>query len=132
MNILLDESVPQKLRLLIEGSHAVVTAWFQGWAGLKNGALLDPAEQTGFDLFITADLEIRYPQDLSGRRLALLVLSTNNWAAIKANVAALLARHRRCYTRQLQRSGYSFRVAAYRSAFPDCHFRMTGKTPGRS
>ena len=75
---------------LIEGSHAVVTAWFQGWAGLKNGALLDAAEQTGFDLFITADQEIRYQQDLSGRRLALLVLSTNNWAAIKANVAALL------------------------------------------
>ena len=30
MKIILDESVPQNLRLLIEGGHTVVTAWFQG------------------------------------------------------------------------------------------------------
>jgi len=36
MKIILDESTPQKLRLLIEGDHTVVTAWFQGWSGLKN------------------------------------------------------------------------------------------------
>jgi hypothetical protein len=46
MKIILDESVPQKLRLLIEG-HTVVTAWYQGWSGLQNGALLDAAEQAG-------------------------------------------------------------------------------------
>ena len=46
MRIILDESVPQKLRLLIEG-HTVVTAWYQGWSGLKNGALLDAAEEAG-------------------------------------------------------------------------------------
>jgi hypothetical protein len=49
MKILLDESVPQKLRLIIEGGHTVVTAWYQGWSGLKNGALLIAAEQAGFD-----------------------------------------------------------------------------------
>jgi hypothetical protein len=32
MKILLDESVPQKLPLLIEGGHTVVTAWYQGWS----------------------------------------------------------------------------------------------------
>ena len=48
MKIILDESVPQKLRLLIEGGHMAVTAWFQGWSGLKNGALLDAAEEAGF------------------------------------------------------------------------------------
>ena len=65
MKILLDESVPQKLWLLIEG-HAVVTAWFQGWSGLKNGALLDAAEAAGFELFVTADQEIRYQQKSDG------------------------------------------------------------------
>jgi hypothetical protein len=90
MKILLDESVPQKLRLLIAGGHTVVTAWFQGWSGLKNGALLDAAEQAGFDLWITADQEIRYQQNLARRKLALLVLSTNNWDAIKTHVAAIL------------------------------------------
>jgi hypothetical protein len=51
MKIILDESTPQKLRLHIEGDHTVVTAWFQGWSGLTNGALLDAAEEAGFDLF---------------------------------------------------------------------------------
>jgi len=55
MKIILDESVPHKLRLLIEGGHTVVTTWFQGWSGLKNGALLNAAEDAGFDLFITSD-----------------------------------------------------------------------------
>jgi hypothetical protein len=58
MRILLHESVPQKLRLLIEGDHTVVTTWFQGWSGLTNGALLNAAEEKGFELFITADQEI--------------------------------------------------------------------------
>jgi hypothetical protein len=90
MRILLDESVPQKLRLLITG-HAVVTAWYQGWSGLQNGALLDPAEQAGFELFITADQELSYQQNLTGRKIALVVLSTNNWDFIKAAVAKITA-----------------------------------------
>jgi hypothetical protein len=45
MKVILDESTLQKLRLLIEGDHTVVTAWFQGWSGLKNGALLDAPQR---------------------------------------------------------------------------------------
>jgi hypothetical protein len=58
MKIILDESVPQKLRLLIDNRHTVVTTWFQGWSGLRNGALLVAAEEAGFDLFIPADQEL--------------------------------------------------------------------------
>ena len=90
MKIIPDESVPQKLRLLIEG-HVVVTTWFQGWSGLKNGALLTAAEEAGFDLFITADQEISYQQNLTGRKMALLVLSTNNWDFIKAAIGKIMA-----------------------------------------
>jgi hypothetical protein len=90
MKIILDESVPQKLRLLIEGGHTVVTAWFQGWSGLKNGALLDAAEEAGFDLFITADQELSYQQNLTGRKIALVVLSTNNWSFIKTHAAEIM------------------------------------------
>ena len=86
MKILLDESTPQKLRLLIEGSHEVVTTWFQGWSGLKNGALLSAAEEAAFDLFITADQELGYQQNMTGRKIAVLVLSTNNWGVVKANM----------------------------------------------
>jgi predicted nuclease of predicted toxin-antitoxin system len=91
MKILLDESVPQKLRLLIEGGHTVVTTWFQGWSGLKNGALLDAAEETGFDLFITADQELSFQQNLRGRKMALVVLSTNNWSSVKAHADRIMA-----------------------------------------
>ena len=45
MKIILDESTPQKLRLLIDSRHVVVTTWFQGWSGLKNGALLAAARK---------------------------------------------------------------------------------------
>lgn len=91
MKIILDESAPQKLRLLIDSRHVVVTTWFQGWSGLKNGALLAAAEQAGFDLFITADQEIGYQQNLTGRRIALLVLSTNNWSVVKEQVKLIAA-----------------------------------------
>jgi hypothetical protein len=91
MKIILDESVPQKLRLLIEGGHTVVTTWFQGWSGLKNGALLTAAEAAGFDLFLTSDQELSYQQNFTARQMAVLVLSTNNWDFIKAGIAEIKA-----------------------------------------
>jgi hypothetical protein len=45
--------------------------------------LLQRAE-TEFDLFITADQNIRYQQNLIGRRIAILELSTNDIGRIQA------------------------------------------------
>jgi hypothetical protein len=89
MKIILDEGVPQKLRLLIDSLHIVATTWFQRWSGLKNGALLAAAEEAGFDLFITADQELSYQQNLTNRKIAVLVLSTNNWSAIRQQVGEI-------------------------------------------
>lgn len=72
MKMLLYENVPHNLRLLLE-PHSVVTSWFQGWSGLKNGALIEAAEDAGFDVLITADQEIRYQQNLADLRIALVV-----------------------------------------------------------
>lgn len=91
MKILLDESVPQKLRLMLDNRHTVATTWFQGWSGLKNGALLVAAEETGFELFITSDQELSYQQNLSERTIAVLILSTNNWTVIKEEIVAITA-----------------------------------------
>ncbi|MCX6593967.1 MAG: hypothetical protein NTZ56_20830 [Acidobacteria bacterium] len=90
MRILLDESVPHKLRLLIDG-HTVVTTGFQGWSGFKNGNLLAVADEAGFDLFLTADQELRYQQNLTRRRLAVIVLSSNNWSVIRMHHQLILA-----------------------------------------
>lgn len=74
--VLLDENLPQKLRLLLPG-HAVATTAYQGWAGVSNGELLAAAENAGFDVLITADQGLNYQQNLKGLKLAVVVLSTN-------------------------------------------------------
>jgi hypothetical protein len=43
-----------------------------GWQQLSNGELIASAEEQGFDLLITADRNLRYQQNLTGRRLAIL------------------------------------------------------------
>src|SRR5271170_3830476 len=75
MKILLDECVPWPMHHLL-AAHECRTAQQQGWGGIKNGRLLQLAESQ-FDLFITSDQNMRYQQNLSGRRIAILELSTN-------------------------------------------------------
>ena len=57
---------------------------------MKNGDLLTVAEHEGFNLFVTADQELRYQQNLTRRRIAILVLSTNNWSMVKARIAQIM------------------------------------------
>ena len=44
----------------------------------------------GFEILITADRGIRYQQNLANRRIALIVLNTNLWPTIRANVAPII------------------------------------------
>lgn len=75
MKILLDESVPHVVQTRL--SHlAIRTVQDMGWTGAKNGELLRRAEAE-FDVFVTADQQLRYQQNLSGRKLAIIVLPTN-------------------------------------------------------
>ena len=76
MRILLDECVPWPMHKLL-GLHYCSSVQAEGWGGIKNGELLQRAEGQ-FDLFITSDQNIRYQQNLSGRRIAILELSTND------------------------------------------------------
>ena len=89
MKILLDECVPWPLHKLLSG-HECTNPQKCGWAGIKNGDLLHFAESR-FDLFITADKNLRYQQNLEGRKLAILELSTNDWISIQENFALILA-----------------------------------------
>jgi hypothetical protein len=56
----------------------------------RNGALLDAAENAGFDLLLTCDQNVRYQQNLTSRKLALLILSSNHWPTLR-RVAARIA-----------------------------------------
>ncbi len=75
MKILLDESVPRLLKLSLPQLD-IATVQEMGWAGIRNGELLRRAE-TQFDVLVTADQNLRYQQNLSGRKLAILVLPSN-------------------------------------------------------
>ena len=90
MRVLLDQNVPWKL-LNLPGGHDISTAHRMGWSDLANGDLIRAAEEAGFDVLITADRSIRYQQNWSGRRLCLIVQSTNNWPVISRNVRAIVA-----------------------------------------
>ena len=46
----------------------------QGWAGLKNGELLRRAAADMFDVFVTADQNLQFQQNLSGAPLGVVVL----------------------------------------------------------
>src|SRR2546422_5364663 len=82
MKILLDECVPWPMHRLLT-NHTCTSVQAQGWSGIRNGDLLQRAEGE-YDLFITSDQNIRYQQNLSGRRIAILELSTNDISRIQA------------------------------------------------
>jgi hypothetical protein len=89
VKILFDANTPAPLARFLRG-HDVVRADELGWQGLENGALLDAAEQAGFDLLLTCDQNVRYQQNFAGRKLALVILSSNHWPTLR-RIAARIA-----------------------------------------
>jgi hypothetical protein len=85
MLILFDHSTPAPLRYALKG-HVVVEAVERGWERLVNGDLLDTAEAAGFDLLLTADKNLRYQQNLTGRKIAIVVLGNAQWPTLRRYV----------------------------------------------
>lgn len=73
MKMLLDESVPWKLRELLVG-HDVWTVNYLGWESKSNGELLKLARNE-FDVLITVDQKIPYQQNITERDVAVVVLA---------------------------------------------------------
>ncbi|MGI0028762.1 MAG: DUF5615 family PIN-like protein [Nitrososphaera sp.] len=71
MRILLDESLPRRLRGELPG-HSVKTVAEMGWSALENGELLRRAADE-FDVFVTADQNLQFQQNLSALPLAVAV-----------------------------------------------------------
>ena len=88
--VLLDENLDHRLRTNL-GAHEVFTASYQGWDGLKNGKLLQVAEEGGFDVLVTGDSTIHYEQNLTGRKLAIVSLSAVEWRIIKDHLPQIIA-----------------------------------------
>ena len=74
MNILIDECVPRKFKFdLITPGRTCSTVQEAGYAGKRNGALLALAE-TKFDVFITLDKNLPSQQNVTGRKIAIIII----------------------------------------------------------
>jgi hypothetical protein len=71
--ILLDEQLPRHLARHLVG-HNVRTVQQQSWAGLKNGELLREAEAAGFSVLVTGDQNLEHQQNLTTRKVGIVVL----------------------------------------------------------
>jgi hypothetical protein len=90
MLILFDHVTPRGIARFLPG-HAVTRAKDRGWDTLTNGNLLAEAERAGFDVLLTADKNMRYQQNLTGRRIALVVLSTPQWPLVRLHTDRIAA-----------------------------------------
>jgi hypothetical protein len=87
MKIFFDQGTPAPLRLAFR-EHTVSTAYEMGWGHLDNGKLL-AATEAEFDVLVTTDKNLRHQQNLTGRRLAVLILPTTNWPQLQAHQAEI-------------------------------------------
>jgi hypothetical protein len=91
MLVLFDNNTPRTLARYLLPHHTITEARARGWGELENGALLEAAEKAGFEVFVTADKNIGYQQNLSGRQISIVVLGKGRWSLIKPHVAAVVA-----------------------------------------
>jgi len=81
MKILFDQGTPVPLRRYLP-RHNVATAAELEWSQLSNGELLAAATESGFELLVTTDQNLRYQQNLRDREIAVVVLMTASWPRI--------------------------------------------------
>lgn len=81
MKILFDQGTPVPLRRHLH-PHSVDTSAERGWSTLQTGDLLNQAESENYDAFITTDTNLKHQQNLTGRKIRILVLTTTSWPRI--------------------------------------------------
>jgi predicted nuclease of predicted toxin-antitoxin system len=89
MFILFDNGIPRTLARYLTDHHAVTEARARGWEELDNSELL--AEAAGFQVMVTTDKNLRFQQNLTDRKIAILVLGQGRWSVLKRHVAQILA-----------------------------------------
>ncbi len=90
MRILFDQGVPRGLAAALK-NHEVTEARKLQWEQISNGALIKLAEEAGFDVLLTTDKNVRYQQNLAGRRIALVVLGQSPWWLVRECIADIAA-----------------------------------------
>ena len=89
MLIIFDQATPVPIRPYLAG-HSVRTAAQQGWDKLGNGDLLTAADAAGFDILLTTDKNMRYQQNLAGRKIAIVVLGQQQWPQLRPHIQRVI------------------------------------------
>jgi predicted nuclease of predicted toxin-antitoxin system len=72
VRVLLDSNLPRAFATLLPG-HRTATTQQRQWSDLDDGPLLDAA-QVEYDVLVTMDQNLRFQQNLRGRRIRIVVL----------------------------------------------------------
>lgn len=90
MLVLFDNGTPRGIARELQG-HIVKESRAQGWDMLHNGDLLNAAEASGFDLLLTTDKNIRFQQNLTEHKIAIVVLGKGRWRLIRPMLPQIVA-----------------------------------------
>ena len=90
MRVLFDQGTPDPLRESLT-LHRVSTAYERGWSKLRNGELLDAAEREAYEVLVTTDTSLKYQQNLTDRRIGIVVLLSTSWPRIQRVIPAVVA-----------------------------------------
>jgi tartrate dehydratase beta subunit/fumarate hydratase class I family protein len=90
MRVLFDNGTPRGVAAALT-AHIVEEARARGWDTLRNGELLDAAEVAAFDVFVTTDRNLQYQQNLTSRKIAIVVLTKGRWRLIKPRLSEIAA-----------------------------------------
>ncbi len=127
MLVLFDNGTPRTLARYLIDHHTVTEARARGWKELENGALLTIAEASGFEVLITTDKNLRYQQNLMGRKVAIVadqVPHSANRRGRKCRDARQLCRSRNPFQLVLQHRPPA-RASAVRGV-ANVQFRLDG------
>jgi predicted nuclease of predicted toxin-antitoxin system len=80
VKVLFDTCVPRPLRKNLPG-HEIKTAQEMGWDRVRNGDLIQMAEAV-FDAIVTSDQNLKYQQNVTARRIGIVVLPANYLPAV--------------------------------------------------
>ena len=90
MRILFDNGTPWPIARSLVG-HEVTYTRRIGWHELKNGELIQRAEDAGFDVLLSTDKNIAYQQNLDNRKIALVVLTHQQWPRVRLHLELIAA-----------------------------------------
>jgi len=95
MKILFDNGTPKPIAHRLIGHEVAFTRQI-GWHELGNGELIQQAEDAGYEVLLSTDKNIRYQQNLRGRKIALVILGNPQWPIVQLYMERIVAAVNAC------------------------------------